>query len=110
LRASGVGPGDLVGLCVERSGDMLAAMLGILQSGAAYVPLDPAYPEDRIAFMVHDAKLKVILTERRVLDELELPEGAARVLLDDLPQQAAAGVAPAAVDPEAGAYVIYTSG
>jgi len=109
LRAQGVRPGDRVGLCVERSADMVAAMLGVLETGAAYVPLDPAYPEDRIAFMVDDAKLKAVVTEKRVLDSLELPHGAPRVLLDEVAREAEPpAVGP--VDPETPAYVIYTSG
>jgi amino acid adenylation domain-containing protein len=110
LVAKGVKPGDLVGLCVERSCDMLAAMLGILQSGAAYVPLDPAYPEDRIAFMAEDAKLKVVVTEQNVIDELTLPDVAPQLLLDDVPREAAAAPAVGPLDPEGPAYVIYTSG
>ncbi len=110
LHAQGVRQGDLVGLCVERSADMVAAMLGILETGAAYVPLDPAYPEDRIAFMVEDAKLKVVVTEKRVLDELQLPAAAARLLLEEIDRAASAAPAVGAVDPESPAYVIYTSG
>jgi non-ribosomal peptide synthetase component F len=81
LRKRGAGPDVLVGLCVERSLDMLVGMLGILKSGAAYLPLDPAYPEERIAFMVEDARAPVVLTSAR--SARILPEGAERVLLDE---------------------------
>jgi amino acid adenylation domain-containing protein len=106
----GVTPGDLVGLCVERSCDMLAAMIGILETGAAFVPLDPAYPEDRIAFMVEDAKLKAIITEQGVLEELSFPEGVPQLLLTDIEPSSASAPDVGALDPESAAYVIYTSG
>jgi amino acid adenylation domain-containing protein len=63
LRGQGVGPEVLVGLCVERSVEMVAALLGILKAGGAYVPLDPAYPRERLAFMVADACVRVLLTQ-----------------------------------------------
>ena len=62
LIAGGVAPGSLVGLCVERSADMVVALLGIVKAGAAYVPLDPAFPKDRLAYMVEDAGLEVVVT------------------------------------------------
>ena len=65
LRMLGVGPGDLVGFCVERSLDMLVGLLGILKTGGAYLPLDPGYPPDRLAFMLEDARPRVVLTQRR---------------------------------------------
>ena len=72
LRASGVGNQSLVGVCLERSEEMVAAILGTLQAGGAYVPLDPAYPKSRLAFIAKDAGLRVVLT-RRALQNL-LPE------------------------------------
>src|SRR3954449_12054645 len=62
LRARGVGPEVLVGLCVERSLDLLVGLLGILKAGGAYVPLDPAYPQERLAFMLEDASARVVIT------------------------------------------------
>ena len=110
LRAAGVGPDVLVGLCVERSLDMVAAILAILKAGGAYVPLDPAYPADRIAFMLEDAALPVVVTDRALASRV--PAGGARVLLLD---ELAAGtdeppVPVSGVAPEHLAYVIYTSG
>ncbi len=74
LSAEGVERGDLVGICVERSVGMLAALLGTLKSGAAYLPLDPAFPQERLATMIEDSRARVILTQKELLDVL--PEGA----------------------------------
>ncbi|MBI4662866.1 MAG: amino acid adenylation domain-containing protein [Verrucomicrobia bacterium] len=74
----GVGPEALVGLCVERSPRMLAALLGILKAGGAYLPLDPAYPQARLAFMITDSQAKIVLTERKQLERL--PPGQQIVL------------------------------
>ena len=63
LQDLGVRPEVLVGLCIDRSLDMVIAMLGILKAGAAYVPLDPAYPMERLAFMVEDAGLSIVVTQ-----------------------------------------------
>ena len=65
LRMHGVGPDVLVGLCLERSCEMVVALLGVLKSGGAYVPLDPAYPADRLAFMLDDAAAAVVIAESR---------------------------------------------
>src|SRR5438445_1676887 len=64
LRTLGVGPETLVGICVERSLDMLVGLLGILKAGGAYVPLDPAYPSERLAFMLADSRVPVLLTQQ----------------------------------------------
>jgi amino acid adenylation domain-containing protein/non-ribosomal peptide synthase protein (TIGR01720 family) len=111
LRAHGVGPDVLVGLCVERSIDMVVGIIAILKAGGAYLPLDLAYPQERIAFILEDARAPVLVTQRRLLERL--PSHAARcVCIDEIPP------APAvAHDGHAGtasvdnlAYVIYTSG
>jgi len=81
LRAQGIGTDDLVGLCAERSPEMVIGMLGILKAGAAYVPLDPAYPTDRIAFMLKDSAVTVLVTQEHLLSDL--PEHSARVLCLD---------------------------
>ena len=65
LRDLGVRPDDVVGLCVERSLDLVIGLLGILGSGAAFVPLDPHYPRDRLAYMLNDARPVAILTQKR---------------------------------------------
>ena len=62
LRRFGVGPDVLVGLCVERSLEMVVGLLGILKAGGAYVPLDPEYPAERLAYMMADARLSLLLT------------------------------------------------
>jgi len=110
LRAEGVGPGQLVGLCVERGADMVAALLGILKSGAGYVPLDPAFPRERIAFMVDDARLRVCVTDAS--SEACLPTGSLRLRLDTITDGGPDSAVPSApgATPEDVAYVIYTSG
>jgi amino acid adenylation domain-containing protein len=66
LRTLGVGPEVLVGICLERSPAMVTALLGILKAGGAYLPLDPSYPQERLAYMAGDAQLKVLLTEEKL--------------------------------------------
>ncbi len=97
LRERGVRPGSLAGISIERSMELLIAVLGVLKAGGAYVPLDPLYPPDRIAFMAEDAKLSVFLTRDRVLEAT-----AARCYSDANPVSL--------TGPEDRAYVIYTSG
>ena len=70
LRALGVGPETVVGLCLERSLEMIVGLLGILKAGGAYLPLDPAYPHERLAFMLADAGAPVLLTQSALLDRL----------------------------------------
>jgi non-ribosomal peptide synthetase component F len=70
LQKLGVGPEVLVGICVERSLEMVVGLLGILKAGGAYVPLDPAYPKQRLAFMLRDAQVPVLLTQQPLLDAL----------------------------------------
>ena len=69
LRRLGVGPEELVGLCMERSPEMIVAMLGILKAGGAYVPLDPSYPAERLAVMVEDSGVRVIITQSKFRDQ-----------------------------------------
>src|SRR5437867_7220514 len=69
LREFGVGPEKLVAVCMERAPQMMVALLGILKTGAAYLPLDPSYPNDRLAYMLEDAHTSVILTQERLLDK-----------------------------------------
>ena len=111
LRQLGVGPDVPVGLCVERSLDMMVGVLGILKAGGAYVPIDVAYPADRIAYVLEDSKAPVLLTQRRLLPSLPAIS-AKRVLLGEpLPKSGVPEVAPLVqVRPSNLAYVIYTSG
>ena len=70
LRTLGVGPDSLVGVCAERSLEMVVGLLGTLKAGGAYVPLDPEYPKDRLAFMMQDADVPVLLTQERLTASL----------------------------------------
>ncbi len=112
LRAMGVGPEVLVGLCAGRSARTVVGLLAILKAGGAYVPLDPAYPAERIAFMLQDAQVSVLLTEERLRDQL--PNVGARILCLDSESQARDRESAANLDGGASAgnlaYVIYTSG
>jgi amino acid adenylation domain-containing protein len=112
LAALGVGPGVLVGICVERSLEMLVGLLGILKAGGAYVPVDPAYPADRQAFMLESSAAPVVLTQERLLDTLPSGEFAVVCLDRDWPRisQLADGAPASDGDTEQLAYVIYTSG
>ena len=110
LRASGVVPGDIVGLCLERTPDLVIALLAILKTGAAYLPLDPDYPRDRIAFMVADSGTRLVVTREALAASLGLAAGNT-FLLDAPPSFGSAGTtALHAVTPDSAAYVIYTSG
>ncbi|WP_408029776.1 AMP-binding protein, partial [Tenacibaculum xiamenense] len=83
LREQGVEPDTLVGICIERSIEMLVSILGILKSGGAYVPIDPEYPEDRIEYMLTDADIKLVLTSEKVTSEvLGEREGITAIALD----------------------------
>jgi amino acid adenylation domain-containing protein len=112
LRARGVHAGALVGLAVDRGVDMLAAQLAILKTGAGYVPLDPAFPQERLAYMVGDAGLAALVTQRSHAERFDLrgrPVLALDALAEELAQASSARVAQR-IDPESIAYVIYTSG
>ncbi len=123
LSANGVRQGDLVGLCTPRSPSMVAGVLGILLAGAAYVPLDPSYPSARLAYLLDDARPRVLLAHRAAASQLPpLPSGTSLLWLDDLlasspldvvspPEDSPHFALPS--DPERDqriAYVIYTSG
>ncbi len=112
LRSLGAGPDFLVGICMERSLEMVVALLGILKAGAAYVPLDPGYPKQRLNSMIQDAKIAVLLTQQRLTSNLP-DHGATIFCLDTDWQTVAAESAENPVPmtaPEHLAYVIYTSG
>ncbi len=112
LQASGVGPDVVVGICLDRSIELIVGILAVLKAGGAYAPLDPAYPSDRLEYMVRDAAARALLTSRR-LTNVPAVEGADVIYLDD-PAIATeeADEAPATADLTLDhlAYVIYTSG
>ncbi|MCY1013674.1 amino acid adenylation domain-containing protein [Nannocystis pusilla] len=110
LRELGVGPEVRVALCVERSLEMLVGLLAILKAGGAYVPLDSSYPQDRLAFMLADARPAVLLTQAHLRDSLP-PQELAVVHLDVPAWQHLPRTSPAVdVGPDHAIYVIYTSG
>lgn len=112
LQQQGAGPDQFVGLFVDRSLDMLVALLGILKAGGAYVPLDPKYPSERIAHMIADARAKLIITQAHLAERIS-GEGATLVRIDaDWPEIMRHSPEPveSAAGPASLAYVIYTSG
>ena len=112
LRELGVGPETVVGLCVERSLEMVVGLLGILKAGGTYLPLDPSYPPERLAFMLADAQARVLLTQAALVERL--PAQAATIVRLDVDAPAIAQqptIAPSiALHPQNSAYIIYTSG
>ncbi|HEV2149164.1 MAG TPA: amino acid adenylation domain-containing protein, partial [Longimicrobiaceae bacterium] len=112
LRSRGVGPETRVGICAERSPELVVGLLGTLMAGGAYVPIDPAYPAERIAYMLGDAAVPVLLTQERLLERLPAHAGETVCLDRDGARIAAESAGPPAarVDPDGLAYVIYTSG
>jgi amino acid adenylation domain-containing protein len=112
LRAMGVGPEIRVGLCVERSLEMVVGLLGILKAGGAYVPLDAAYPPERLNFMLADAQISVLVTQERLAVAFPVP-GIRVLRLDtdgpDVERQSTHNPARRVL-PDNLAYIIYTSG
>ena len=113
LESTGVGRETLVGVLVERSLDMLVAVLAVMKARAAYVPLDPAYPTDRLEFMLTDGKIGTLITESASMDRLALAADVRTICLDrDASRVAGESGADGAQGPAPAdlAYVIYTSG
>jgi amino acid adenylation domain-containing protein len=116
LRAMDVGPETLVGISVERSLEMVIGMLAILKAGGAYLPLDPAYPRDRLGFMMEDAEVRIVLTQCDLLPRGEKSASSASrsfICLDtgwDQIAQKPATSPPSDTRPDNVAYAIYTSG
>lgn len=115
LRNLGAGPGTTVALCVERSIDMVAGLLGILKTGAAYVPLDPSYPAERLGFMLKDSGAAIVIAQRGC--ENIAVNSARTVCLDsnwsEISGEATdspSAVQPTSIQPDDTAYVLYTSG
>ena len=126
LRSRGVGVGDVVGVGLDRSPELIIALLAVLKSGAAYLPIDPTYPHDRVIFMLTDASAKILLTSNRYKGRLAHP-AATELCLDEIltapaPNETDSAdkkaTGPATDEPTAGArvsgsdlaYVLYTSG
>jgi amino acid adenylation domain-containing protein len=111
LQSLGVKAEVMVGLCVERCLEMMVGLLGILKAGGVYVPIDPAYPQERIAYILSDSQLPVVLTQQKFVASLPNYQGRV-VCLDALEKELSGeGVPPISdVTPENLAYVIYTSG
>ena len=106
----GVGPDALVGICIDRSLDMLAGLLGILKAGGAYVPIDPRYPSDRVSFMLQDSGLKVLLTQEVLRPNFSHYTGQLVCIESDAISRESPENCCTQVQPENLAYVIYTSG
>jgi amino acid adenylation domain-containing protein len=109
LRSLGVGPETLVGISVERSIEMVVGILGILKAGGAFVPLDPAYPRERLAFMMEDSGIEVLLTQEKLRDALP-PFSGKLINLDRSDRTYIAENLEINTTPQNAAYVIYTSG
>jgi alanine racemase len=112
LQTQGVKTETLVGICMERSLDMFIALLGVAKSGGAYIPLDPYYPAERLAFILDDAQVAILLTQESLRENM--PEHQAQVVcLDqdwqDISQQSDANLEQT-IDPDQLIYLIYTSG
>jgi amino acid adenylation domain-containing protein len=112
LQARGVGPEVFVGICMQRSVEMMVSVLGVLKAGGAYLPLDPTYPKERLAYMIGDTKAHLLLTQHSLLEVL--PEHSAQVVCLDsywkiIAQEKSDNPAPV-VAPENLVYVTYTSG
>jgi len=111
VRETGVQGNELIGVCVERSIEMVVAVLGVMKAGAAYVPLDPAYPAERITYMIEDAGLKLILTDSATAENLNLSALPLQLLqLDDEAAEGESADIEHDFSPDDKAYVIYTSG
>ncbi|MFC7440505.1 amino acid adenylation domain-containing protein [Laceyella putida] len=112
LCKKGIGPGRMVAICVDRSMEMLVALLGVLKTGAAYVPLDPAFPKQRLEWMLEDSGAPVLLTQARVLPLL--PEGSYEAICLDRDWDGVSRESMVPLPPSASladrAYVIFTSG
>jgi len=108
LHAAGIDKGDLVGICLDRSPDMVAALLAVHRLGAAYLPLDPDFPAARLDYIAKDAGAKALLSER-ALDHVLADCGLPRILIDEV-REGAPAPAAVAVQPDDLAYVLYTSG
>ncbi|MDS1347100.1 non-ribosomal peptide synthetase [Planktothrix agardhii] len=112
LQSLGVKPDELVGICVERSLEMIIGILGILKAGGAYVPLDPEYPQERLNFMLEDSQVKVLVTQAKLVESI--PQHQAQLIcLDTDWEKIAQNITSnpeSGVKPDNLTYIIYTSG
>ncbi|MFP2934355.1 non-ribosomal peptide synthetase, partial [Pyxidicoccus sp. 3LG] len=110
LRELGVGLETRVAVCVERSVELMAALLGVLKAGGAYVPLDPEYPAERLRFMLEDSGATVVVARNAFRERLGEASGRVWVDVDAIPETGDSTALGVAVPTEAAAYVLYTSG
>lgn len=113
LQKKGIGPDTLVGLCVERSLEMIVGILGILKAGGAYVPLDPTYPEQRLQYILEDASIQLLVTQESLKELKWLPENVESICLNrdqDEIWKESKTLPVSDVNSQNLAYVIYTSG
>ncbi len=109
LKQRGVGHDVLVGICMTRCVDLLAAILGVWKAGAAYVPLDPTHPDERLSYLLEDSGVEVVLTRARLSDDV-LPDGCTDFQIADLIETPATEIPFRTPSPSDQAYVMYTSG
>lgn len=111
LRTHGVGRGSIVAVCLDRSPDLLCALLATMQAGAAYLPIDPDYPAERIAYMLEDSGTALVLADRASAGRVRFPQAIPVVSLDEPGIVESDNVlAPAPLDADDLAYILYTSG
>ena len=118
LKSQSLASGTLIGICLDRSVDMMIALLGILKAGLAYVPLDPTYPDERLNFMISDAKIPILLTQQSLTAQLAkhpadivcLDKDWEIIVATDKAQQISLAPSTDSVSLDQRAYVIYTSG
>lgn len=113
LQDLGIGPNNLVGLMVERSIDMMVALLAVLKAGGAYVPLDPSFPPERLNYMVENSAMRVLVTHRNLDQQLSVrPSGIVRLDVDGpaFARQSSDNISSSRLSAENLAYVLYTSG
>lgn len=110
LAALGVGPDVLVGLCVERSAEMIVAMMGILMAGGAYLPLDPQYPTERLNFILKDSRAKIVIADEALIPLLGQLDSSCSVVMTGAGAPSANPFPCSPGGPASLAYVIYTSG
>ena len=110
LQGMNIGPGKFVGVCLPRTVDLPVTLLAILRSGAAYLPLDPGFPPDRLQFMVEDAEAPLVIITRELQDQLKFPEEKVYYFEDFIKAKPEKAIVHYPVTVDTPAYVLYTSG